>query len=174
MIPGEKRRLFFDFLTWKKSLTTTIRPRVRIVRSTMACLSVAGLHAVARMSTSTARSRRPFETTRATLHDTREPSALAGFFSRRVKPHALRHTEQSIWMDQTRRQGRALGDTRTPRRWAMTPSNESIPSEGEAFRQAYVPRRCVLPFVLACLRFLLPTAKAASLTKLVSLLAMQT
>ena len=51
MIPGEKRRLFFDFLTWKKSLTTTIKPRVRIVRSTMACLSVAGLHAVARMST---------------------------------------------------------------------------------------------------------------------------
>jgi hypothetical protein len=27
----------------------------------------------------------------------------------------------------------------------MTPSNESIPSEGEAIRQAYVPRRCVLP-----------------------------
>ena len=27
----------------------------------------------------------------------------------------------------------------------MTPSNESIPAEGEAFRKAYVPRRCVLP-----------------------------
>ena len=27
----------------------------------------------------------------------------------------------------------------------MTPSNESIPAEGEAIRQAYVPRRCVLP-----------------------------
>ena len=33
----------------------------------------------------------------------------------------------------------------TPRRWAMTPSNDSIPAEGEAFRKAYVPRRCVLP-----------------------------
>jgi hypothetical protein len=33
----------------------------------------------------------------------------------------------------------------TSRRWAMTPSNDSIPAEGEAFRQAYVPRRCVLP-----------------------------
>ena len=67
------------------------------------------------------------------------------FVSRRVKPHALRHTEQSIWMDQARRHGRALRDTRTPRRWAMVPSNESIPAEGEAIRQAYVPRRCVLP-----------------------------
>jgi len=82
----------------------------------------------------------PFETTRATLHDARQPSALAGFFSRRVKPHALRHTEQSIWMDQTRRHGRALRDTRKPRRWAMTPRNESIPSEFEAAGQAYVPR----------------------------------
>jgi hypothetical protein len=27
----------------------------------------------------------------------------------------------------------------------MTPSNESIPAEGEAFRKAYVPRMCVLP-----------------------------
>ena len=111
----------------------------------MACFNMAGLHAVARMSTSAARSRRPFETTRATLDDARQPSALAGFFSRRVKPHALRHTEQSIWMDQTRRQGRALGDTRKPRRWRMAPSNEYIPSEGEAARHAYIPRRCVLP-----------------------------
>ena len=147
--------------------------RVRLGRSTMACLSMAGMHAVARMSTRTACTRRPFETTRVSLLDAREASALAGFFSRRVKPHALRHTEQSIWMDQTRRHGRALGDTRTPRRWAMAPSNESIPSEGEAARKALFPQvRASL--VLACLRFLLPTAKAASLTKLFSLLAMQT
>ena len=33
----------------------------------MACFNMAGLHAVARMSTSTARSRRPFETTHANL-----------------------------------------------------------------------------------------------------------
>ena len=118
--------------------------RVRLGRSTMACLSMAGMHAVARMSTRTACTRRPFETTRVSLLDAREASALAGFFSRRVKPHALRHTEQSIWMDQTRRHGRALRDTRTPRRWAMAPSNESIPLEGEAIRKAYVPRRCVL------------------------------
>jgi hypothetical protein len=85
----------------------------------MACLSMAGMHAVARVPTRTPRTRRPFQTTRATLHDTRQPSALAGFFSRLVKPHALRHTEQSIWIDQTRRHGRALGDTRTPRYWAM-------------------------------------------------------
>jgi hypothetical protein len=111
----------------------------------MACVSVAGMHAVARMHTNTACTRRPFETTRATLHDARQPSALAGFVSRRVKPHALRHTEQSIWIDQTRRHGRALGDTRTHMRWAMPPSNESTPSEGEAIRHAYVPRRCVLP-----------------------------
>ena len=112
----------------------------------MACVSVASMNAVARMPLRTARSRRLFQTTRVSLDDARrEPAALAGFVSRRVKPHALRHTEQSIWIDQTRRHGRALGDTRTPRRWAMTPSNESIPSEGEAFRQAYVPRRCVLP-----------------------------
>ena len=62
----------------------------------MACLSMAGMHAVARMSTRTACTRRPFETTRVSLLDAREASALAGFFSRRVKPHALRHTEQSI------------------------------------------------------------------------------
>ena len=111
----------------------------------MACLSMAGMHAVARVPTSTARSRRPFETTLATLHDACQPSALAGFVSRRVKPHALRHTEQSIWIDQARRHGRALGDTRTPRRWAMAPSNEYIPSEVEAARKAFVPRRCVLP-----------------------------
>ena len=110
----------------------------------MACVSLAGMHAVARIPTSTARTRRPFQTTRVSLHDAREPSALAGFVSCRVKPHALRHTEQSIWIDQTRRQGRALGDTRTPRRRAMA-RNESIPSEGEAFRRAYVPQRCVLP-----------------------------
>ena len=85
----------------------------------MACVSLAGMHAVARIPTSTARTRRPFQTTRVSLHDAREPSALAGFVSRRVKPHALRHTEQSIWIDQTRRHGRALGDTRTPRYWAM-------------------------------------------------------
>ena len=110
----------------------------------MACVSVAGMHAVARMHTYTACTRRPFETTRATLHDARQPSALAGFVSRRVKPHALRHTEQSIWIDQTRRHGRALGDMRTSRRWEMVPSNEYIPSEGEAARKAYVPQRCVL------------------------------
>ena len=111
----------------------------------MTCVSETGMHAVARMSTSTACSRRPFQTKRATLHDARQPSALAGFVSRRVKPHALRHTEQSIWIDQTRRHGRALGDTRTPMRLAMAPSNEYMPSEGEAARNAYVPRRCVLP-----------------------------
>ena len=111
----------------------------------MACFSVAGMHAVARMPTRVACTRRPFETTRVSLDNARQLAALAGFVSRRVKPHALRHTEQSIWIDQTRRHGRALGDTRTPRRWAMAPSNESIPSEGEAFRKAYIPRRCVLP-----------------------------
>ena len=111
----------------------------------MACFSVTGLHAVARMPTSAACSRRPFETSRVSLDHARQPSALAGFFSRRVKPHALRHTEQSIWMDQARRHGRVLRDTRKPRRWAMASSSESIPAEGEAARKAYVPRRCVLP-----------------------------
>jgi len=101
---------------------------------------MSGLHAVVRMPTSTARSRRPFETTRVSLDNAREPSALAGFVSGRVKPHALRHTEHSIWMDQARRHGRALRDAQTPRLWAIAPSNESIPSEGEAIRQAYVPR----------------------------------
>eukprot|EP00230_Micromonas_polaris_P002905 CAMPEP_0119208438 /NCGR_PEP_ID=MMETSP1327-20130426/639_1 /TAXON_ID=38833 /ORGANISM="Micromonas pusilla, Strain RCC2306" /LENGTH=136 /DNA_ID=CAMNT_0007204957 /DNA_START=34 /DNA_END=441 /DNA_ORIENTATION=- len=95
---------------------------------------MAGLHAVTRMHTITACSRRPFEPMRATLHDAREPAALAGFCSRspRVKPHALRHTKQSIWMDQARRHGRALRETRKPGRWAMTPSSEYVPSEGEA------------------------------------------
>ena len=111
----------------------------------MACFSVAGMHAVARMPTRVACTRRPFETTRVSLDNARQPAALAGFVSRRVKPHALRHTEQSIWNDQTRRHGRALRDTRKPRRWAMTPRNESVPSEFEAAGQAYVPRRCVLP-----------------------------
>jgi hypothetical protein len=106
----------------------------------MACFNMVGLHAVARIPASTARSRRPFETTRVSLDNAREPFALAGFFSRRVKPHALQHTEHSMWMDQTRRHGRALRDTRTPRRWAMAPSNEYIPSEVEAARKAYVPR----------------------------------
>ena len=110
----------------------------------MACFSVAGMHAVARMPTRVACTRRPFETTRVSLDNARQPAALAGFVSRRVKPHALRHTEQNIWIDQTRRQGRALGDTRTPRRRAMA-RNESIPSEVEAARKAFVPRRCVLP-----------------------------
>ena len=122
------------------------------------------------MSTRTACTRRPFETTRVSLLDAREASALAGFFSRRVKPHALRHTEQSIWMDQARRHGRALGDTRTPRRWAMAPSNESIPSEGEAARKALFPQvRASL--VLAFLRFLLPFCgeRAEQLTILFSL-----
>ena len=120
----------------------------------MACLSMAGMHAVARMPTSTARSRRPFETTLATLHDACQPSALAGFVSRRVKPHALRHTEQSIWIDQTRRHGRALGDTRTPRRWAMAPSNESIYTRGRrSFSQSICSPQVRASLVLACLRF---------------------
>jgi len=111
----------------------------------MACVSVASMNAVARMPLRTARSRRPFQTTRVSLDNARrEPAALAGFVSRRVKPHALRHTEQSIWIDQTRRHGRALGDMRTSRSWEMVPSNEYIPSEGEAARKAYVPQRCVL------------------------------
>ena len=76
------------------------------------CFSLAGMHAVVWIPMRTARSRRPFETTRVSLdHARREPAALAGFVSRRVKPHALRHTEQAIWIDQTRRHGRALGDT---------------------------------------------------------------
>ena len=66
------------------------------------------------------------------------------FFTSCQTACASANTEQSIWMDQTRRHGRALRDTRTPRRWAMAPSNESIPLEGEAIRKAYVPRRCVL------------------------------
>ena len=120
----------------------------------MACLSMAGMHAVARMPTSTPRSRRPFETTLATLHDACQPSALAGFVSRRVKPHALRHTEQSIWIDQTRRHGRALGDTRTPRRWAMAPSNESIYTRGRrSFSQSICSPQVRASLVLACLRF---------------------
>jgi hypothetical protein len=112
----------------------------------MMCFSLAGMHAVVWIPMRTARSRRPFETTRVSFdHARREPAALAGFVSRRVKPHALRHTEQAIWIDQARRHGRALRDTRTHRRWVTAPSNESIPAEGEAFRKAYVPRRCVLP-----------------------------
>ena len=141
----------------------------------MACFSVAGMHAVARMPTRVACTRRPFETTRVSLDNARQPAALAGFVSRRVKPHALRHTEQSIWMDQTRRHGRALRDTRTPRRWAMAPSNESIYTRGRrSFSQSIYSTQVRASLVLVCLRFLLPTAKAASLTKLFSLLAMQT
>jgi len=116
-----------------------------VAPSTMACFGFAVMHAVPHIPVSNARIRWPFETTRVSADHARQPSALAGIFSRRVNPHALRHTEHSIWVDQTRRHGRALDDTRAPRRWAMTPSNESIPSEGEAIRQAYVPRRCVLP-----------------------------
>eukprot|EP00230_Micromonas_polaris_P009291 CAMPEP_0117628942 /NCGR_PEP_ID=MMETSP0802-20121206/2715_1 /TAXON_ID=38833 /ORGANISM="Micromonas sp., Strain CCMP2099" /LENGTH=52 /DNA_ID=CAMNT_0005433147 /DNA_START=172 /DNA_END=327 /DNA_ORIENTATION=- len=52
----------------------------------MACFSVAGMNAVARMPTQVACTRRSFEPMRATLDDARAPSALAGFFSRRVKP----------------------------------------------------------------------------------------
>ena len=115
----------------------------------MACLSMAGLHAVTRMSTSSARTQRPFETKRVSLDHARQPSTLAGFFSHRVKPHA-RHTEQSIWIDQARRHGRALGDTRTPGWWAMVPRNEYMPSEGEAARKAYIPRRCVFPRTRLC------------------------
>ena len=124
-----------------------IKSRVLLGRSTMACFDMAVMHAVARIPAITARSQQPLaQPTRAKLdHARRQHAALAGFVSRRVKPHALRHTEQSIWIDQTRRHGRALGDTRTPRRWAMAPSNEYIPSEVEAARKAFVPRRCVLP-----------------------------
>ena len=67
----------------------------RIVRSTMACVSVAGMHAVARMAMNTVRSRRPFETTHVSLDHARQPAALAGCFSRRVKPHALRQIPSS-------------------------------------------------------------------------------
>ena len=143
-----------------------ITSRVRLCRSTMACFSMAGLHAVTRMHTITACSRRPFEPMRATLHDAREPAALAGFCSRspRVKPHALRHTKQSIWMDQARRHGRALGDTRSPRRWAMAPSNESIDlRKAKLFAVNMFPAGACFP----CLRFLLP--KLRVLTKLFSL-----
>ena len=123
----------------------------------MACFNMAGLHAVTRMHTSTASTRRPVEITRVSLDNARQPSALAGFFSRRVNPHALRHTEQSIWMDQARRHGRALGDTRTPRRWAMAPSNESIYTRGRrSFSQSICSPQVRASLVLACLRFLLP------------------
>jgi len=99
------------------SPASRITSRVRLGRSTMACLNMSGLHAVARIPTRVVCTpRRPFQTTRVSLDNarSRQPAALAGFVSRRVKPHALRHTEQSIWMDQTRRHGRALGDTRRP------------------------------------------------------------
>ena len=135
----------------------------------MACFSVPGLHAVARMPTRTACTRRPLQTTRVSLDDARTPSALAGFFSRRVKPHALRHTEQSIWMDQTRRHGRALRDTPTRRRWAMAPLR--IYTFG---RRSCSPSICSpqvrASLVLACLRFLLPKRL---LTKLFSLIDAQ-
>ena len=61
----------------------------------MACVSVAGMHAVARMAMNTIRSRRPFETTHVSLDHARQPAALAGCFSRRVKPHALRQIPSS-------------------------------------------------------------------------------
>ena len=124
----------------------------------MACFSLAGPCAMARMPTSTACSLRPFETMRATLGDARSPSF--GFISRRVKP--LRHTH-SIWIDETRRHGRVLRDTRNTRHWVMASSNENMPSEDKAYRKAYVPKRCVLPFP-PLFRFLLP--KLCLLTKL--------
>ena len=54
---------------WKKITTFlhTIRSRCATWTRTMACVSVTSMHAVARMPLSTARSRRPFETTRVTL-----------------------------------------------------------------------------------------------------------
>ena len=161
---GENSREFCSVL-----LSSRITSRVRIGRRTMACVSVASMNAVARMPLRTARSRRPFQTTRVSLDNARrEPAALAGFVSRRVKPHALRHTEQSIWIDQTRRHGRALGDTRTPRRWAMAPSNESIYTRGRrSFSQSICSPQVRASLVLACLRFLLP--KRRVLTKFCSL-----
>jgi hypothetical protein len=96
----------------------------------------------------------------AVRNDARDtPRRTSNFRARRTRFTSCQ-TEQSIWMDQARRHGRALGDTRTPMRLPMAPSNESTPSEVEAALHPQV--RASL--VLACLRFLLPTAKAAGVT----------
>ena len=137
-------------------VSSRIKSRVRLGRSTMACFDMAVMHAVARIPAITARSQQPLaQPTRATLdHARRQHAALAGFVSRRVKPHALRHTEQAIWIDQTRRHGRALGDTRTPRRWAMAPSNESIYTRGRrSFSQSICSPQVRASLVLAVYDF---------------------
>ena len=109
----------------------------------MAYLSLAGMHEVGWVPTGTACCRRPLETMRTILGDTsRAPSALPGFFARRVKP--LRHTEHSVWMDEARRHGCALGDMRKPRCWLMALRKKHVPSEGDAARLPYLPQRCVL------------------------------
>ena len=82
--------------------TTT---RVRLVRRTMICVSVAGTHAVARIPTRVACTRRPFEPMRATLHDAREPSALAGFDSFHVVSNRTRFGTPSSPSGSTKHRG---------------------------------------------------------------------
>ena len=71
----------------------------------MACFNMAGLHAVARIPMSTACSRRPFEPMRATLHDAREPSALAGFDSFHVVSNRTRFGTPSSPSGSTKHRG---------------------------------------------------------------------
>ena len=134
---------------WKKITTFlhTIRSRCATWTRTMACVSVTIMHAVARMPLSTARSRRPFETTLVTLP--RSPDSFHVVSNRAVHLDGPGTKARACsWRHAI---AQTLGDGTEQRVYR--------PAEGEAFRREYVPRRCVLPL------FTISPAKAPSADK---------
>ena len=134
----------------------------------MACLSMAGMHAVARMPTSTARSRRPFETTLATLHDACQPSALAGFFFTSCQT-ARASAHRAVHLDRPDTKARACPWRHANVQALSDGTEQRVYTFGSRSRsQSICSTQVRASLVLACLRFLLP--KQRVLTKLCSLL----
>ena len=136
---------------------------------TMACVSMAGMHAVARVPSRVACTRRPFETTRVSLDDAREPSALAGFILFTSCQTARASAHRAVHLDRPGTKARACSPRHANAQTLSDGTEQRVYTFGSRSRsQSICSTQVRASLVLACLRFLLP--KQRVLTKLCSLL----
>jgi hypothetical protein len=123
----------------------------------MACVSMAGMHAVARVPTRVAYTRRPFETTRVSLDDAREPSALAGFILFTSSQTARASAHRAVHLDRPGTKARACSPRHANAQTLGDGTEQRVYTFGSRSRsQSICSPQVRASLVLACLRFLLP------------------
>ena len=123
----------------------------------MACVSMAGMHAVARVPSRVACTRRPFETTRVSLDDAREPSALAGFILFTSSQTTRASAHRAVHLDRPGTKARACSWRHANAQTLGDGTEQRVYTFGSRSRsQSICSPQVRASLVLACLRFLLP------------------